>query len=100
MWLDRQGGHETSVPLPEQRYTRAQVARDGRSVAVGIIGDDGNPNLWIGDLARGSFARLTAVETQSYRWSPDGRRIVYRKGDRTLWSQPADQSAPGEEVGR
>ncbi len=98
VWLDRRGGREMPLPIPEQRYTGARLSPNGRSIAAAIESDDGVRNLWVGDLERGTLARLTSVDTGGYRWSPDGRRIVYRKGDRTLWSQSADQSGAEERM--
>ena len=59
--------------------TGATVSPDGRSVAI-ILSIHGNPELYVIDVARGTWRRLTntphASEGQP-SWSPDGRKIVY-----------------------
>ena len=55
------------------------ISPDGRSMAL-ILSKDGNPDLYVQDLASRRLVRLThtprAVEG-SPAWSPDGSRIVY-----------------------
>lgn len=55
------------------------ISPDGRSMAL-ILSKDGNPDLYVQDMASRRLTRLTntprAVEG-SPSWSPDGSRIVY-----------------------
>ena len=55
------------------------ISPDGRSMAL-ILSKDGNPDLYVQDLASRRITRLThtprAVEGSPV-WSPDGARIVY-----------------------
>jgi Tol biopolymer transport system component len=98
VWLDRQGGHETPLALEARDYQSARLSPSGRQIAVEIRADDGLPSLWVGDLERGTLDRLTSDESGGFGWSADGRSVVYRKIDGSLWSRPADQSAAEQRV--
>jgi len=55
------------------------ISPDGRDMAL-ILSRDGNPELYIRNMATGRLTRLTntpAAAEASPSWSPDGRRIVY-----------------------
>ena len=59
---------------------------------------DGNPEIYVLDLAGGSPRRLTRNNTNDWLpdWSPDGSRIAftsYRTGSYDLWVMRADGSA-------
>ena len=59
--------------------TGACVSPDGARVAI-ILSIHGNPELYVIDLAAGSWTRLTTTPNASEgqpSWSPDGRSIVY-----------------------
>ena len=98
-WLDRQGGHETPLPLEARDYQSVRLSPSGRQIAVEIRADDGLQSLWLGDLDRGTLDRLTSDEAGGFGWSADARNIVYRKLGGSLWSKPADQSAAERRVG-
>ena len=57
----------------------AAFSPDARAVAL-ILSKDGNPDLYIKDLAGGALTRLTSTRRAaeaSPAWSPDGRQIVF-----------------------
>ena len=59
--------------------TGATVSPDGRKVAA-IMSFQGNPELYVIDIAAGSWTRLTKTKNASEgqpAWSPDGKSIVY-----------------------
>ena len=95
-WIDRRGVL-TKIDVPPRFYAEPSISPDGRQIAITIRA--ANDDIWIYDIARGAFARLTFPRgnNQVPIWSPDGRRIVYAvdRGTRSLVSRAADGS--GEE---
>jgi Tol biopolymer transport system component len=72
--VSRQGAEQ---PLTEvaRNYSNPRLSPDGRRLLV-QAGD-----LWVQDLARSNFSRLTsgdAVINAFPTWLPDGRRVIYR----------------------
>jgi serine/threonine-protein kinase len=63
------------------------------------LGTSDRRDIWLADLASGTFTRLTTEGATNERpeWSPDGRRVLYRTDQETrtaIWWRPADLSAP------
>jgi eukaryotic-like serine/threonine-protein kinase len=102
VWVDRHGNQE-SLGLPLGDYLYARVSPDGASVAVDVQGS--NRDIWIWDLRRRAFTRLTddPAEDAMPLWSTDGRRIFFasnRSGAFDILSTAADgASAPRLELG-
>lgn len=72
VWVSRQGAEQ---PLNDvlRNYQNPRLAADGNRVLVE------STDLWIQDVARDTFTRLTDAKTTPYPvWTPDGRRVVYR----------------------
>jgi len=91
-WLDRTGAL-TPIPVEPRAYAEPSISPDERQIALTIRA--ANDDVWIYDLARGSFSRLTFPHGNSQVpvWSGDGSRIVYsldRDGVRSLVSRSAD----------
>lgn len=77
-WFDRDG-RAADAGVEPGPYTRVALSPDGTRVAV-AMNDRGNTDIWVGALAGGPMARLTAdpaIDTAPI-WSPDGGSIVYR----------------------
>ena len=75
VWVSRQSAEQpiTDTPRP---YQNPRLAPDGRRVVVQANGD-----LWIHDVMRATFTRLTSEETSGNAnpiWTPDGKRVVFR----------------------
>jgi serine/threonine-protein kinase len=100
--VDR-SGHAT--PLIERRagYRLPNVSRNGRFMAVTIDPpDEGNSHVWVLDLQRGAFSKLTS-EGHNLRpnFTPDGARIAWadwHEGPKAYW-RPADGSGKPERLG-
>ena len=81
-WLDVTG--KVSPLLPSGRnWSSPRVSPDGTRVAFEIL-DDSRRDLWTYDVRRGSLDRLT-FDTRATEgdpvWTPDSRRIVFRKSE-------------------
>jgi len=86
-----------SEPRP---YESPRFSPDGKRIAVSVRSRP--PDIWVYDIAAGTFARLT-TEAANLRpeWTPDGRRIVFvsnRSGEVGIWWRPADGTAPPQKV--
>ncbi|MCG8606795.1 protein kinase, partial [bacterium] len=84
IWVDRQGGM-TPVAAPAHLYWDPRISPDGRRVAVN--NRDGNEDIWVFELARGTLARISfnPGHDETPFWSPDGRWIAFVS---TLADQP------------
>ncbi len=93
VFVSRQGAEQ---PLNEvaRSYANPRLAPDGSRILV-QAGD-----LWIQDVTRSTFTRLTprdAVINAFPMWLPDGRRVIYRSPG-GLRIQDADGSSDGQTV--
>jgi len=99
LWVDRQG-KETSLPLPPRSYLYPHLSPDGKQLALEIEGP--SHDFYLYDFARRVLTKMT-LDGLSHApvWSPDGSRIGFRSwklGGMTMWSMPADRSAPEERL--
>jgi serine/threonine-protein kinase len=87
-------------PLTERRagYRGPAASPDGRRVAVIIDPpDEGQSDIWILDLDRGAFTRLTSTRHNlSPQWMADGERVIWSAGPgmRNLMWRAADGRDP------
>ena len=93
VFVSRQGAEQ---PLNEvaRSYANPRLSPDGSRILV-QAGD-----LWIQDVTRSTFTRLTprdAVINAFPMWLPDGRRVIYRSPG-GLRIQDADGSSNGQTV--
>jgi eukaryotic-like serine/threonine-protein kinase len=75
-FVDRHGA-VTPVAAEARGWEEPRISPDGKRVAVAIR--EGDPDVWILDLVRGTLARLTfeAGEDETPLWSPDGLKVTY-----------------------
>ena len=78
VWVDREG-REEELRAPPAPYEAPRISPDGRAVAV-EVGDPGNTDVIVYDLARETSTRLTFDPGADGwpLWSPDGQRILFR----------------------
>ena len=103
VWVDRNG---KAASLSERRaaYRAPRISPDGARVAVAMQTPDGNEDIWVVDVERGTHTRLTSDPTLETLplWTPDGTRIVFSSGraggGAALYWMPADGSGAAEEL--
>ena len=75
VWVDRRGGVQ---PLTATRkaFALPRLSPDGQRVA--LLTEDNNSDIWIDEIARGTFTRLT-FENNDFLpiWTPDGKRVTF-----------------------
>ena len=103
LWLTRQGKTEPTAFPARQHYPSTQslaLSPDRTRVAVRILAASrSQSDLWVGDIARGTFTRLTSTGTATDPvWTPDGTRVCYTNNAIDLHCQPFDGSAPSERL--
>jgi Tol biopolymer transport system component len=78
-----------------------RISPDGQRIASHV--SDQENDIWIWDVSRRTFARLTSGLTveQNPIWTPDGRRIAYssaKLGKQNLYWQAADGTERAERL--
>jgi Tol biopolymer transport system component len=99
VWVDRATGAVHALPTPARPYLSPRLSPDGRRVTFWTQGDR---NIWVHDLERGTLARLTS-EARNARaiWTPDGARVTYGSatgGNENIFWRPADGSGHAERL--
>ena len=102
VWFDRSGRQLETVGEPDDGQQSGfslgsgRMSRDGRYLTVQRT-VNGNADIWLVDLLRGSRTRLTSEEVRDGGgvWSHDATRLVFfseRNGIYDLYEKPADGS--------
>ena len=98
LWLDRQG---TSTPLLQERrrYVDAALDPEGTRLVAAIADDFGEADLWVHEIERGTWARITSGMNAAARpvWSPDGKWIFstsFKSGEGELFRVPSRGGSP------
>lgn len=99
-WLDAIGKQLAKVSEPGV-YGGTRLSSDGSRIATPVIGQSGNVDLWMWDLAGGTRARLSSGDAvvDTPVWSADGRTLYFGSSDNTTSHQqirevPTDGSQP------
>ena len=98
-WISRDGAVER-LPFEGVHHVREiSLSRNGQRVAVTRYAD-GETQIWIYDLARGTQEKLTREGVNmSPAWHPDGNHVGYTAlvhGNYDLWWSAVDGSRPAE----
>jgi serine/threonine-protein kinase len=101
VWVDRDG-REEPLRLPPANYGWVHVSPDGSRVAVSLTDLEGQQDVWISELARGTLSRVTTEPglDNDPVWTPDGHRLVFpsrRDSDKlAFYAKAADGTGPVE----
>ena len=100
VWVDLEGRVEP-IGADAHPYTHPRVSPDGGRVAVART--DGDEDVWIYELGRGTLERLTFTdgEDSSPAWTPDGTRLAMfstHDGDPGIFWQRADGTGQPERL--
>jgi eukaryotic-like serine/threonine-protein kinase len=90
------GGDPTPVPSSIESILTLDIAADGSELLVAAGGNAGlGESVWTVSLPSGSARRLgnITVDGQRAKWSPDGKRLVFGRGNE-LWVANGDGSNP------
>ena len=102
VWVDRRG-HEESLNVEPRSYAWPRISPDGTRLALEVI-ESGNRDVWIYDLVRKTFRRLTFDPASDQRpvWTPDGHRVAFSstrdRGGFNLFWQRVDGAAQAERL--
>jgi eukaryotic-like serine/threonine-protein kinase len=84
VWVDRKGV-AAPLPLPAQAYGVLKLSPDGQRLAAQIGG--ATDDLWVYEIARGTFTRLTTEGSNSRPiWNPDGKRVTFESSRERAFS--------------
>jgi serine/threonine-protein kinase len=93
-WTDRDG-KDTPIAAPLRSYFYARLSPDGTRISTDIRDED--QSVWIWDLKRDAFMKLTDKpgQFQYCLWTPDGHVVFSSIGEKTaLMEMRADGTGP------
>jgi serine/threonine-protein kinase len=104
VWVSRNGAATPVDPTWQFGVSAVPgwgLSPDGSRLAIAILDDAGNEDIWIKELDRGPASRLTVnVEADLRpRWTPDGGSVSFlstRSGNQDLYARVADATLPTE----
>ncbi len=102
-WRDRSGG-PAGPQTPANVYRSPRLSPDQKSVVVSMQpAGTRAPDIWMLELTRGTFSRLTADPLTDWfpTWSPDGARVFFgstRTGSTRIFQQALNAVAQEEAV--
>jgi Tol biopolymer transport system component len=104
VWVDRKGV-EQALPAPARAYLHPRLSPDGQRVAARLDDSESTVNIWVYDLARDTFNKLTLQGNTNFMgaWTLDGNRIAFdsnKQGPFNIFWQLADFSGGLEPLTR
>ena len=99
VWVTRDG-KVTPFPLQTQPYNIPRISPDGKRLAVGLGMPGADNSIWVYDLGKATFNRLTFNKTGGAPlWSHDGKNIYYAASlPEGIMVQSADGSSQGVRI--
>lgn len=98
IWRDRKGVIVGSVGETMERGGLLRLSPDHSRIAYVVGNDDGQADVWVLELARGSRMRLTLGGAQPPAvWSPSGSHLYYGKAN-GIYRKAADGTSDEEQV--
>ena len=104
VWVDQRGAVRP-IGVEKRPYNDVAVSPDGQRIALGVMGQAGNQDIWVYDIARGTLNRVTFSPglDASPIWNPDNRRLTYnsvsvRSGSMEMLQAPFDGSGSEERL--
>ena len=96
VWVDRNGQVLAPIGQPQHGMGDLALSRDGSRVGVSAL-EDGNADIWIHDVERGTKTRLTTHPEFDFEptFSPDGNEVAFaspRNGTTDIFIKAADGS--------
>ncbi len=105
VWVDREGKEERiKGPNTQHQYLTPRLSPDGRHLAYHDITGNGEYDVWVLDLERGTTEQLTMDPGRDSEpiWSADGTRIAYlstgQPGGPGIFVRRADGAGNGERL--
>ena len=101
-WLDL-SGKVTPLTSAEENFQSLSLSPDGTKLAIQLMENRLEPEIWVHDLTRDTRVRLTVNQVPDLRpmWTPDSKRLIFGSalgGPPNLYWQVADGSAPAERL--
>ena len=78
-WVDRSGKRLPDPSFSENEVGKPRISPDGTRALVDGISGEGNSEIYIGDIARGTTVQFTTNPEDDFNavWTHDGRRIIW-----------------------
>jgi serine/threonine-protein kinase len=94
VYLLDSAGNRQPLHISPGFYLSPRFSPDSNRLAIALF--SGNTGLWVVDLTRDNFLRLTSTPGDNYAvWSPDGKHIAYESGQREIsWIRSDGSSSP------
>ena len=102
VWVDRLG-REEPLGFEARPYMSVALSPNGDRVVSSIGDTSGSSDVWIHDVNRGTFTRLTFDPANDILpvWTPDGERVLFKSSrdgpDRLFW-KAADGTGSAERL--
>jgi serine/threonine-protein kinase len=104
VWVDDRGAGRP-LGVEKRPYNDVAVSSDGQRIALGVMGQGGNEDIWVYDIPRGTLNRVTFSPGRdaSPIWNPDNRRLTYnsisvKSGSMEILQAPFDGSGSEERL--